>query len=190
MVTQVPVVDLSTPHAKQRHQPIWFLSGSFTSSSFRWSTLEKEASVIMSTVERMHWLLAIPDGFDLFTDQHNLIFIFSPSTVSTGLFQLSMHKVLHWAARLSVYNYTCAHIAGVGNVWDHLFSRWSAPIVIRRLVRIPLLSSSFAKEIEWLTPIDLAAVQTYYAEKRLSNIIHDGEVWLIRLIPSGFPKSP
>ena len=48
----------------------------------------------MSTIERMHLLLAAPDGFDLHTDHHNLIFIFDPTAVANDLSQSSFRKVL------------------------------------------------------------------------------------------------
>lgn len=77
----------------------------------------------MATVDRMHWLLATPDGFDLFTDHHNLIFLFDPLTVLLDLSQTSLRKVLYWAKHLSAYNYTCVHSQGVDSVWADLLGR-------------------------------------------------------------------
>ena len=34
IVTQVPLVDLSKPHEAQRHEPLGFLSGRFTTTEF------------------------------------------------------------------------------------------------------------------------------------------------------------
>lgn len=95
IVTQVPVEDLSRHHVDQCHQPLCILSGHFTGLTFDWSTLEKEASAIMLTVAGMHWLLPSPDGFDLFTDHYNLIFLFNPYAVSADLSPSSLHKVFH-----------------------------------------------------------------------------------------------
>jgi len=101
IVTQTPREDIHLDHVDQRHQPLSFLSGHFTGSELGWSILEKEAYAIMATVERMHWLLSTPSGFDLFTDHHNLIFIFDPLAVMPDLSQSSVRKVFRWAVKLS-----------------------------------------------------------------------------------------
>ena len=58
----------------------------------------------MASLERMHWLLADPQGFDLYTDHNNLIYIFNSTSVVTDISQTSSRKVLRWAVRLLVYN--------------------------------------------------------------------------------------
>lgn len=92
----------------------------------------------MAIVERIHWILATTDGLDLFTDHHNLIFLFGPLTVYSDHSQTSLRKVLRWAVHLSAYNCTGVHIKGVDKVWADLLGRCSAPAVIRRLVNIPI----------------------------------------------------
>ena len=177
MVTQVPPEDLRKPHVDQRHQPLCFLSGHFQGSSFGWSTLEKEASAIMSTIERMHWLLATPDGFDLHTDHHNLIFIFDPTAVANDLSQSSLRKVLRWAVRLSAYNYTCVHIPGADNVWADLLTRWSAPTVVRRLVQVPELPSSSSDDFDWPSLQEIAIAQAENDDSRPSNLVLVDDIW-------------
>lgn len=108
-----------------------------TNHQLRWSPLEKEAFTIMSTVVRMHWLFAIPDGFDLYNDRHNLIFPSDPTPVVPGLSQTLLCKVLRWAERFSAYNFACEHIKEVNNIWADLCGRWSAPVAILRLVNNP-----------------------------------------------------
>lgn len=120
IVTQVPFGDLSLAQAKQRHEPLAFISGRFSNREYRWSILEKEVYVILATVDRMHWALATTCGFDLFTDHNNLIFIFDPLSIMPDLSQSSLKKVLRWAVRMSIYNYTCVHISGEENVWADL----------------------------------------------------------------------
>ena len=177
MVTQIPFEDIKKPHADQRHQPLCFLSGQFKGASFGWSTLEKEASAIMSTVERMHWLLATPDGFDLFTDHHNLIFIFDPYAVVSDLSQSSMRKVLRWAVRLSAYDYTCVHISGVDNVWADILSRWCTAKVVRRLVQVPGLPSSSCEDFQWPSLEEIADEQNKHASTRPKNLHSVDNVW-------------
>lgn len=99
--TKVPLRDTSKPHVEQRHDPLAFLSGRFNTTQYGWSILEKEAFAVMATLERMHWLVATLDGFDLFTDQNNSIFIFDPLSVVPDLSQTAVRKVLRWAVRLS-----------------------------------------------------------------------------------------
>ena len=123
IVTQVPYEELKNAHEKQRHEPLAFLSGRFNSVQFGWSILEKEAYAILATLDRMYWIAATPDGFDLVTDHNNLIFLFDPLSVMPDMTQTSLRKVLRWAVRLSVYNYTCFHIKGTDNVWADLGDR-------------------------------------------------------------------
>lgn len=159
IVTQVPFEDLSLPHADQRHEPLAFLSGRFSDCQYRWSILEKEAYAILATMDRMHWVLASPCGFDLYTDHNNLIFIFDPLSIVPDLSQSSLKKVLRWAVRMSNYNYTCVHISGEDNVWADLLGRWSAPKTIRRLIYLPALPSSSSEEFVWPSRKDIAAAQ-------------------------------
>ena len=127
IVTQVCPDDLPKPHMDQDHDPLAFLSGRFNATQLGWSILEKEAYAILATLERMHWIAATPSGFDLYTDHNNLIFLFDPLSVVPDLSQTTLRKVLRWAVRLSIYNYTCFHIKGTDNVWADLLGRWSAP---------------------------------------------------------------
>lgn len=149
IVTQVPRRDLKLPHSDREHEPLAFLSGRFNAVQFGWSILEKEAYAKLATLERTHWIAATADGFDLYTDHNNLIFIFDPTAVVPDISQTTLRKVLRWAVRLSIYHYTCFHIKGQDNVWADLLGRWSAPPTLRRLVRIPVLPSSSEGDFEW-----------------------------------------
>ncbi len=60
----------------------------------------------------MHWLLAVPEGFDLYTDHNNINFIFDPLAMIPDLSLSSARKVLRWAVRMSAYNYVVHHISG------------------------------------------------------------------------------
>ena len=149
IATQVPNDDVHLPHQDKRHEPLAFLSGHFTDTQLRWSTLEKEAFSIMATIERMHWIASIPTGFDLYTDHNNLVFLFDPLSLAPDLSQSSLRKVIRWAVRLCIYNYACIHISGDDNVWADLLSRWFPQRTIRRLIHIPPLPSASAPEFEW-----------------------------------------
>jgi RNase H-like domain found in reverse transcriptase/Integrase zinc binding domain len=163
IVTQVSRSHLGSPHIAQCHQPLGFLSGRFNKTQLGWSVLEKEAFAVMATLERMHWLAATPDGFYLYTDHNNVVFIFDPLSVVPDLSQTSLRKVLRWAVRLSMYNYTCM---GTDNVWADSLGRWSAPVTVNRLVKIPALPSSAAEDFEWPELAVLAAAQAANEETR------------------------
>lgn len=75
----------------------------------------------------MHWVLSNPDGFDIFTDHNNLVFLFDPLSVVPDIYQTTLRKVLRWATRLSAYNYTCVRIEGVENHWADLIGWWTKP---------------------------------------------------------------
>ena len=126
-----------------------FSSGRFNSIQFGWSILEKEAYAILATLERTPWIAATAEGFDLYTDHNNHIFIFDPTAVVPDISQTTFRKFLRWAVRLSMYHYTCFHIKGQDNVWADLLGRWSAPPTLRRRVRISVLPSSSEEDFEW-----------------------------------------
>jgi len=177
IVTQVPPIDLSKPHSEQRHSPLAFLSGRFSSTQLGWSTLEKEAYAVLASLQRMHWLAATPNGFDLYTDHNNLIFLFDPLSVVPDLSQTTLRKVLRWAVWLSMYNYTCFHIRGTDNVWADLLGRWSAPVVVRRLIRIPELPSSSADDFDWPTATVIAEAQSTTDTERPKNLRLTDDLW-------------
>lgn len=177
IVTQVPYEDLKLNHADQRHEPLAFLSGRFNSVQSGWAILEKEAYAILATLARMHWTVATPDGFDLFTDHNNLIFLFDPLSVMPDMTQTTLRKVLRWAVRLSVYSYTCFHIKGPDNVWADLLGRWSAPPLLRRLIRIPELPSSSATDFDWPTSTEVADEQSKAEDEQPPDLELSDGLW-------------
>ncbi|KAH9107235.1 hypothetical protein LEN26_001687 [Aphanomyces euteiches] len=78
VATQVPLSDLDLPLEEQRHEPLAFVSGSFTGASQRWPIVEKEAYAMMQSCKNLDYLIVRPGGFRLFTDHRNLVYIFNP----------------------------------------------------------------------------------------------------------------
>lgn len=178
IITQVPKNDVCKPHKEQRHSPISFLSGKFDATQLGWSTLEKEAFAVMNTLDKMHWVVCTTEGFDLYTDHNNLIFLFDPLAVVPDLSQTSLRKVLRWAVKLSIYSYTCYHIKGEENVWADLLTRWSVPqMTIRRLVHIPELPTPCTEEFEWPTPSKIAEVQAEHTSSRTDELTQHEDLW-------------
>ena len=129
VLTQIPPADLDKPFAEQNHQPLAFISGSFTGSSSRWSTAEKEESTaIMNSVDPLDYLLMRPQGFHLFTDHSNLIFTSNPETAAFRMNKRSISKIHRWAMKLSEYQYIVVHTSGADNYWADLLTRWGIPV--------------------------------------------------------------
>jgi RNase H-like domain found in reverse transcriptase len=127
VATQVPPADLELPRSEQRHEPLAFFSGSFTGAMRRWAIIEKQAYAIVVSCERLYWLLQRPDGFSLFTDHNNLVYVFHPYDRNSTIATHTAAKLIRWALRLSTYRYTIEHVPGDDNVWADIFTRWAAP---------------------------------------------------------------
>lgn len=54
----------------------------------------------MASIELSHWLASCANGFDLFTDHNNLIFIFNPLAIMSDIGQATTRKLLRWPVRL------------------------------------------------------------------------------------------
>lgn len=145
-MTQNPYYDLSIPHNDQGYEPLAFYSGRFSEVQISSSTVEEEAFAVLASCDRAHWLAASPSGFDLYTDNNNLIFIFDRTSIQLDISQGSLRNVLRWAVQMSMYDYICIHIRGTDNIWAHVFTRWTIPVTISCLVSIPPLPISFADE--------------------------------------------
>ena len=68
--------------SKAKLCPLAFLSGSFTDSSLRWSTPEKEAYEIIAFVTRLDYILQRPEGFMMFTYHENFVFMLKPIQIN------------------------------------------------------------------------------------------------------------
>ena len=177
IVTQIPTGDITKAHVEKSHEPLAFISGKFNSTQIRWSTLEKEGFAIMETLRRMHWIVATSKGFDLFTDHNNLIFMFDPLAVQPDLSVSSTRKVLRWAIKMCIYNYTCVHIRGEENVWADLLTRWSHSPTVKRLVAIPVLPSAAEEEFDWPTPHSIFSEQRKHLSEKPINLFQRNDVW-------------
>lgn len=80
ILTQIPPEDKEQQFIKQRQEPLAFLSGSFNGSSLNLFTADKEAYAIVQACNKLEDILILlrTEGFWLFTDHRNLIYIFDP----------------------------------------------------------------------------------------------------------------
>ncbi|GMF46846.1 unnamed protein product [Phytophthora fragariaefolia] len=121
VVSQVKEWQPDVPIREQEHELLVCMGGSFTGSALNWSVIEKESYPIVHACEKLEYLLLRPQGFRLYCDHRNIIFLFSPSK------ELKRHirgKLLRWSTKLLEYRYSIEHIEGVHNVWADLISRW------------------------------------------------------------------
>ncbi|OWZ07579.1 hypothetical protein PHMEG_00020006, partial [Phytophthora megakarya] len=94
---------------EQHHQLLTCMSGTFTGSQLNWSVIEKEALPIITSCEKLEYLLLRPQVFKMYCDHRNLIHVFAPDK------EIRKHvrdKLLRWALKLSDYKYIVEHIEG------------------------------------------------------------------------------
>lgn len=73
ILTQVHFLELSKPHLEQSQYQMAFLSCRFNATKGGWAKVEKEAYSDRGPLDRIHWLTAAPDEFDIYSDHNNLI---------------------------------------------------------------------------------------------------------------------
>ncbi|GMF17256.1 unnamed protein product [Phytophthora fragariaefolia] len=121
VVSQITEWQPDVPIQEQEHELLVCMGGSFTGLALNWSVIEKESYPIVHACEKLEYPLLRPQGFRLYCDHRNIIFLFSPSK------KLKRHirgKLLRWSTKLLEYRYSIEHIEGVHNVWAALISRW------------------------------------------------------------------
>lgn len=197
LLTQVSYTDLDLPFEEQHHSPLGFVSGSFHDASSRWSTPEKEASAIINTIKRFDYYLLRPEGFHLFTDHSNLVFMFHPERTLPHLSRAVYNKVWRWSMLLTTFTYTIVHISSEDNCWADLLSRWGASGTtvhqatqgkLSALMRAPISPDS-DPDFTWPTLSDIYDAQTKAIQagadvssllKRRSKLLvdKDDRVWI------------
>lgn len=125
VLTQVPREQLQLEVEKQHHEPLSFLSGSFTGSAANWSIVEKEAFAVVESFCKLDYLIT-PYEISLYTDHSNLIYIFDPVGTNNNIGRHVANKLMRWAIKLSGFRYIIEFLPGVRNVWADLFTRWAA----------------------------------------------------------------
>lgn len=109
IVTQIPHNYRESLHSYKFHDSLAFLFRSFSTIQLHWYTVEKEAFDFMLVVDRLHYFIAIPEAYKLFTDHRKLIFILDPLAIVSDLEKAAITKVLIRAVRLSAYNCVCIY---------------------------------------------------------------------------------
>lgn len=81
IVVQFLAADIDSTLLLKHHDPFSFLSDSLSNTQLGWTILNREAYVLLATLEPLHWLVEAPKNFDLYSDYNNLILIFYPLSV-------------------------------------------------------------------------------------------------------------
>lgn len=82
--------------------------------------MKNESFTVMDTLQCLQLLATLPDGFYLYTDHNNLIYIFEPLSLMTDIGIDAVRKLLSWAVRIPTHNYVSVHIPGGDNTWADL----------------------------------------------------------------------
>jgi hypothetical protein len=146
---------------EQAHDPLMFLSGTFSWAASRWAIVEKEAFALIECVKRADYLLHRSGGFLLFTDHRNLRYIFNPESVMATVRKYTADKLQRWSLLLMGYQYQINHIPGGDNAWADLLSRWGSgmcricAIHLENVVTSPQLDDKF----QWPSMTEIKSMQ-------------------------------
>jgi hypothetical protein len=124
VVTQVKDFDPLIPIQLQCHSPLNMLSGACSSTELNYPIVEKECYAINQAVESLRYLLERPEGFNLYTDHANLVFMLNPLSSSNKVRKNSVDKIHRWASNIFSLHFAIYHIAGEDNVFADLLTRW------------------------------------------------------------------
>ena len=156
ILTQIPNSEANLVLNEQHHEPLSFLSGSFTGCSSNWSLVAKEAFAVVESMSRLEYLTASQE-VSLFTDHANLVCIFDPHGRNPGISRHTANKLMRWALKLSGFRYVIERIPGNYNVWADMLTRWavkhSNKVSLSKLSRLMLapINPSLDKEYDWPT---------------------------------------
>jgi hypothetical protein len=154
ILSQISDDDVHKKFEDQKHEPLCFLSGKFSSSQLHWSTIEKECYPIIIALNRLKHFLMNLNGFRLFTDHKNLVYLFNPGDVKKP----TSERLCRWTDLLSGFRYVVEHIDGISNVWADILSRWNKkddPI----LASISAFAPSIDEDFVWPTIEEILEAQ-------------------------------
>jgi transposase InsO family protein len=188
-ITQVPAEDLKLSYEQQRHRPLSMMSGSFKGSSKRWHIKEKEAYPIMVALDKARDILKNPDGFSLFTDHKNLVWILDPE--GRQVVKHADDRLSRWSLSLMTFKFSVEHIPGELNVIADMLSRWRIeyPQTVRAIRFEPGDCSALHKEdFQWPDLDQVAGLQGRLTDQdidllNLTPVVIDGRSLLVKSTP-------
>ena len=95
-LTQVSPADFASKNTaeERHHEPSGFLSGVFKGSQLRWPAVDREGFAIMSTSQRLEYLLW--GGPNIYCDHRNMAYIFIPGALVAELSKKTAQRCLYW----------------------------------------------------------------------------------------------
>ncbi|KAF0717916.1 Aste57867_2018 [Aphanomyces stellatus] len=166
VITQVPPDQQHRLLDAQNHQPLMFLSGTFTGAAGRWAIVEKEAHAIVETLARADYLLHPAAGFNLYTDHRNLKYVIHDIP----------GEAIVWADLLSRWGSTLPSICAITH----------QPLLISLLRDDKFRWPTFAAiaEAQAAAPEDVLSkmAKSKYAAHLV--VLESGKSWLLRLVGS------
>ncbi|CAM9877797.1 unnamed protein product, partial [Chrysoparadoxa australica] len=146
MLTQVPKHELATAVAVEdmSHEPLAFLSGSFSGARLHWSATDKEAYPIVILFQRFEHLLW--QQVHLYCDHRALAYVFHPHRAIYTVSKATSQRLNHWAVYLAQFDYSIEHLAGLRNMWADLLSRWRTKTGV---TTSQLVGTTFGPHTRW-----------------------------------------
>ena len=171
--TQCNPSELSKPISDQVHQPLAFLSGTFSEREVHWTTYEREAFAVVQAFRKLDYLLACDPTTRIFTDHRNLLFAFNPVAMEPSLGRHKVLKVIRWALFLSAFNYRIEHVPGDSNIWPDIMTKWMRgyrkALAVRRVTASRRVTAVLpfngvtvppdSPEFEWPSATEIACAQ-------------------------------
>lgn len=185
VVTQCEEDELNKPRALQTHEPLGFLSSSFSGAKLGWSTYEKEAFAIVQTFKKMEYAIISSKKTFVFTDHRNLLFVFNPRAMNPDLKAHIVKKVQRWALYLSQFTYYINHVPGDENIMADIMTRWCKGYRYSKISRIQVANSDRVPSVQdsdfhWPTSNDIEKAQSKYSKHRPKNATKTGGIYYLK----------
>lgn len=183
--TQVSKQHKRMPIQDQPHEPVCFLSGSFTGASANWSVPEKEGFAIVEALCRLDYMVSGRE-VSIYTDHANLVYLFDPQGNNPGIPRHTASKLMRWALKISSFRNVIQHLAGNQNVWADMLTRWAAkPRNEVKAKRVPGIKSlliapvspAMDEMLEWQKMADIRAAQGKSAFKPKKGFFKKEGIW-------------
>lgn len=115
ILTQISKIQRKKKIEEKRHEPMYFLSGSFKGSSKNWSVPENEEFPIIESMCSVDYLV-VGREFSIYTDQAILVHLHDPDGTNPGIPRHTASKLMQWAIKLRAFRYGIEHFLRDKNV--------------------------------------------------------------------------
>jgi hypothetical protein len=158
--------------SERAHEVLGFCNGAFKGSQVSWSTFDKEAWALVSSILFFQSFLRNMDqAFYVHTDHKNLVYIFDAEKFSPK--KQTRDRVTRWSLMLSSFNYILEHIEGDNNLMADILSRWMTNMKAEPVIAT-IHEVNERNEDNNIVSSDL----TYENARSQFNIMHDEQLKL------------